>query len=1315
MKKILTAGVCAFLLLMGGNALAQDTYTEKEGFEGRFLTSKHADTEWYKMLMAPKQNVYEIEKAFQNYFMTHEYVKSKETRYYQFWRKHIVGDNFDVNGNVGVATIIEADLARPRLRSAGTTAANWTRVMITPDMVSNWQSGCYTQGTCNMLAIDPNDNKKMIAAFIDGGTLWRTENDGVTWTQCATDIRIRHFGAVAYCKNDPNVVYASGGQGMIKSTDGGVTWKITGFNKLSGYPGGNPSWAMAVKDDDPNSVLFSLDNKLYRTTDGGTTWTNVTFGTSTRDIRTLPGSPNVVFATVNNGSSWYEVKRSTDFGATWTSITNGYPASISGYTGELALCAVSPAEPNSVWVHLICRETATGNAKTYDIYKSTDGGLSFSRMNITKDLTNSYWQGTWNEAFAVSDVDTKVMATGAYSTFVTKDGGVTWSENGKMGKDGPHSDVHHIVIRGTSIYSIGDGGIYRSNDYGVTYDHNIDDGIQSHCLWGFDQGWKTDIMAIGMYHGPTTLRDDNIYTGWYPGPGADAGAAFVNKGDDRYIYCAPWGLSRITRSTSRTTPPTSIGISYISKGINDMNDPDYYEKVYGANGSKLMVSTNNASGFDSNVAFQSNVNDYIVALTDNKVAYSRAGNTIMKTLDGGVTWKDVSPASIRNGQNISHIAVDGENPSVIWVTFGGKQSTIKVGKSTDGGATWTNYSATGLPSYSVNCIVNQMGTDGDVYIGTDAGVYYRNNSMTSWAAYDANLPLATHVAWIKINYAKSKIRIAGQTGIWQSDLNSSSAPLAHPTTPKFNVQVDKGVQFADMSVCLENASFSWSFPDGTPSTSALEKPVVTYANGGDKSVTLTVTDANGTSSRTYNNFIRVRTVGDVAKTGWVVKSYDSQQNSTDQAAKLAIDGNTSTFWHTAWSGSPAYPHDIQIDMKAPVAIESFKYVPRQDGGSNGTVKGYQWYISNDGINWGTPVLSGEYASNNSEKISTLSTPVTARYFRFRPLSEINGQAFASAAEIGVVGSNSIISAFAADKTLVKPGGTISFADNSAGNPTSWLWSFPGGTPSTSTEQNPTVTYNTAGVYPVTLTVTNASGTDIVEKSSYITISTFVPQTGWTLKYADSQESKSETTPATNAFDGDKNSFWGTDWSTTNPTPPHEIQVDMGTTYNVSGFNYVPRQNSANGRIANFEFYVSTDGTNWQLTNSGTWANDANEKSLSFPAVNARYFRLRALSEVNGNNWTTVGEIKMQLADSPIYSNIVESKQSAVSIYSAHSQVMVDLKGESGKVFVYDILGRQVAGKAVNSGVTAIPLFSAGTYIVKVLVNNETISRKVIVE
>jgi PKD repeat protein len=82
--------------------------------------------------------------------------------------------------------------------------------------------------------------------------------------------------------------------------------------------------------------------------------------------------------------------------------------------------------------------------------------------------------------------------------------------------------------------------------------------------------------------------------------------------------------------------------------------------------------------------------------------------------------------------------------------------------------------------------------------------------------------------------------------------------------------------------------------------------------------------------------------------------------------------------------------------------------------------------------------------------------------------------------------------FSASPTTVLVGGTVAFTDLSTNAPTSWSWSFTGGTPSTSTAKNPSVVYNTLGIYSVSLTATNAYGSDSETKTNYITVTDYIP-------------------------------------------------------------------------------------------------------------------------------------------------------------------------------------------------------------------------------
>lgn len=85
-------------------------------------------------------------------------------------------------------------------------------------------------------------------------------------------------------------------------------------------------------------------------------------------------------------------------------------------------------------------------------------------------------------------------------------------------------------------------------------------------------------------------------------------------------------------------------------------------------------------------------------------------------------------------------------------------------------------------------------------------------------------------------------------------------------------------------------------------------------------------------------------------------------------------------------------------------------------------------------------------------------------------------------------NNPPVADFTANFTTITAGGQVQFTDQSTYNPTSWSWSFPGGTPTSFNGQNPpAITYNTPGTYSVTLTVSNANGSDSEVKTNYIQV------------------------------------------------------------------------------------------------------------------------------------------------------------------------------------------------------------------------------------
>ena len=142
----------------------------------------------------------------------------------------------------------------------------------------------------------------------------------------------------------------------------------------------------------------------------------------------------------------------------------------------------------------------------------------------------------------------------------------------------------------------------------------------------------------------------------------------------------------------------------------------------------------------------------------------------------------------------------------------------------------------------------------------------------------------------------------------------------------------------------------------------------------------------------------------------------------------------------------------------------------------------------------------------------------------------------------------------------------------------------------------------------------------------------ISQTGWMLVSVDSQETVKGAHDGAKAFDGNASTIWHTRWSgiEPDPPPPHEIRINLGVVYDISGFRYLPRQDGiTNGRIGQYEFYVSSDGVNWgSAVAIGTFANDMLEKEVSFVPKTGQYVRLRALTEVSGQPYTSMAELNV---------------------------------------------------------------------------------------
>jgi regulator of extracellular matrix RemA (YlzA/DUF370 family) len=313
---------------------------------------------------------------------------------------------------------------------------------------------------------------------------------------------------------------------------------------------------------------------------------------------------------------------------------------------------------------------------------------------------------------------------------------------------------------------------------------------------------------------------------------------------------------------------------------------------------------------------------------------------------------------------------------------------------------------------------------------------------------------------------------------------------------------------------------------------------------------------------------------------------------------------------------------------------------------NGRIGQFEFHVSVDGVNWGSPVSTGTFANDATEK-EVLISRTTGRYVRLVALTEANGNPWTSMAELNVLGalvagSNSAPSITSTPLTTAIQDTPYSYdvnaTDPDAGDSLTYsLTVAPVGM--TIDAQTGLISWTPSnaqvGANPVTVSVAD-NGSPVLSVSQNftvtveVTVASPIPQAGWTLVSVDSEETIQEDGAGINAIDGNPATMWHTEWGLADPPPPHEIQIDLGAVYEVSGFRYLPRQDGiVNGRIGQFEFYVSVDGVNWgSPVSEGTFANDATEKDVLISRTTGRYVRLVALTEANGNPWTSMAELNV---------------------------------------------------------------------------------------
>lgn len=810
-----------------------------------FTTTLHAQ-DWVKKMQDPTVNFFEVQRSFNEYY--NDYVAnyrqqfgtdpSRVPGYKQFKRwEAFMAPRVDQNGKRFNPSEVYQQSLKYRNQRSSMNAGNWTHVG--PNTVPNGGGGA---GRLNCVRIHPT-NPDIIYVGSPAGGLWKSDDGGILWST-NTDQLAQVIGCtdLAFDPINPDIMYLATGDGdagdtytvgVLKSTDGGATWNPTGLSFFTANY--RQISKILVNPNAGNEVLVATTAGVYRSTDAAATFTLVQTG-GFKDMEFKPGDPNTVYVA---GTEFY---RSTDAGQSWTQITSGLPVATN--VSRMAI-AVTEADPN--YVYMIVGLPAP-NYGTEGFYKSTNSGVSFTKPS-TPGLGTQQWYDLCIDA---SPTNANEVVVGGQTDFLrSTNGGSAWQQNG----GNTHVDYHDIVFAGASKYYItSDGGIFLTDNSGASWT-DLSNGLAIAQMYGFGQSATNPNLLVQGWQDNGT----NKYTGlsWTHILGGDGMLCFIDRTNDNNIWGSTQngGLARSTNGGGTWQSATN-GITEAGAWVTPwIQDPVTANTLY-AGFINVWKSVTGGAGWTkiSNFSNTANINTLAVSPANNQVIWAAKATGLYMTSNGGTTWTNIT--NIPSG-NITGIACSNTDANKAWITYSGFSNTNKVFQTTDMGTTWTNISPS-IPNIPVNCITYMNNSNDGLYIGTDLGVFYKDNSMTVWEPFFNGLPNVI-VTQLEIFYAGSKIRASTYgRGVWESDL---FVPGTYPPASAFTVNKriscpGTALQFSDYSTGSPTG-WSWTFNGGSPSTSSLQNPVITYNTPGVYEVTLTVTNPIGSNSFTQTNYITI--------------------------------------------------------------------------------------------------------------------------------------------------------------------------------------------------------------------------------------------------------------------------------------------------------------------------------------------------------------------------------------------------------------------------------------------------------------------------
>jgi len=1056
-----TSIIILSLLIISIASSAQSHFTPYDDLPGLVKSYKPSYDEsfpdWTKMLYSSSINFNEINEGFEAYMAEHPEEESAIIRYYKNWAREVA----DFVQDDGTIVLPDMELYYSNLREQqmgawghggmghgdgeawkqGNREGNWSFLGPKETFWLNEQGSPGDPLSCpwqvNVYSLDvAESNNNILYCGTETGFVNKTTDNGLTWQLIAPDY---YFGgavtAVAIDPTDADIVYVSAGNQVHKSVDGGQTW-------VPLLPSGGQFYAdrLRIDPNNPEKLVAAASSGVYVSFNGGVTWTRK-WTSASYDVEFKPNSANAILALTKSGSNFAMVQ-SVDGGQSFTAVST-FPTTYVESSG--GLLAVTPDNPNIVLVIMLC-----SNNTPY-LVKGSVSGVNWTWSLVATGQTTAFpmdnGQGYFDLVLDISPVNDNIILVGTTTLYRSMNGGSTFNAvGGYAGNFSIHPDIQDIkMLESGETWVSTDGGMNLTTDNFTTQAnyHVRVNGLIGSDMWGFDQGWNEDILVGGRYHNGNTAMADFYQPKALRMGGAESPTGWVIQGKSRHVAFNDLGNGWILPEEAEGMPEGRFIFSkypnieeYGGRRGNMVFHPNYYGTIYLGEGTGFWKSTDCGVTYELLYNFPNTVRYLQISYSNPEVFYADVVNKgLCKSTDGGYTWTlmpslTTPPNGNNNWKGKLFFAISPYNDSILYACLQNGTWSADIGKvfrSLDGGVTWEDW--TGSLTEYMKCIVVQPATEGNdlLYLFTNASngqpakVYYREEGMQDWADFSINYPAGMHVNMAFPFYRDSKLRVGGNASVWESPmLEPEFTPIINPWVEKsfYNCMTDT-LYFDDHSI-LNHTGAEWHWeitpPPAYISDPDIRNPKVVLGSPGSYTVAFSVTKNGQTYSKTIPDMVATTTCpsiddcnnpAELPKNQWSLLYVDSEEINDPGLAVMSFDSNPATIWHTRWStGNDPYPHEIQIDLGNLYRIYTFTYLNRQDG-ENGRVREYELYISEDNVDWGEPVMIGEFVNTAAPQTLELPEPVVGRYFRFVGLSEVNGNPWASAAEFTMVGCTDI--------------------------------------------------------------------------------------------------------------------------------------------------------------------------------------------------------------------------------------------------------------------------------------------------------------------